>query len=177
MSQVTARAKRGTRPAVSCVCFNPIHASAPCIWPPLLSQTPFIRFEVVFEQILVLVLVPHFEIIRARPLGFALDLRPTVQDFVHLGNSKSWVLCESRPASAVGSRRDVPTTFGGRRNASRRVPVRGSRGGNNARDNSRMSVFPRQSGRAPAAGLHNQEILGISRINCQPHDVVLGNKF
>jgi len=27
---------------------------------------------------------PHFEIIGARPFGFALDLMPTVEDFLHL---------------------------------------------------------------------------------------------
>jgi hypothetical protein len=38
------------------------------------------RFEVVFQQILGLVYAPQFEIVRTGPLGFALDLIPTVED-------------------------------------------------------------------------------------------------
>jgi len=37
-----------------------------------------------FQQILMPVRAPHFEIIGARPLGFAFDLVPTVEDFLHL---------------------------------------------------------------------------------------------
>ena len=37
-----------------------------------------------FQQILIFVRAPHFEIIGARPFGFALDLMPTIDDFLHL---------------------------------------------------------------------------------------------
>src|SRR5208282_2139485 len=45
---------------------------------------PFIRFQIVFQQIRMPVHAPHFEIIGARPFWFALDLVPTVEDFLHL---------------------------------------------------------------------------------------------
>jgi len=51
---------------------------------PLPSQKPFIRFQIVFQQIRMAVCAPHFEIIGARPFGFAFDLMPTVEDLLHL---------------------------------------------------------------------------------------------
>ena len=61
-----------------------VRESAPGAWLPLPSQKPFIHFQIVFQQIRMSVCAPHFEIIGAGPFGFALDLMPTVEDFLHL---------------------------------------------------------------------------------------------
>src|SRR5208283_873530 len=61
-----------------------VRESAAGAWLPLPSQKPFIRFKIVFQQIRMAVCAPHFEIIGTGPFGFALDLMPTVEDFLHL---------------------------------------------------------------------------------------------
>ena len=48
---------------------------------PLSPQIPCILFEVVLEQVIVLVRASHFEVIRARPLGLALNLMPAIDHF------------------------------------------------------------------------------------------------
>src|ERR1035437_625667 len=51
---------------------------------PLQSQEPFVRLQVVLEQILALVCASHLEIARAGPLRLAFHLIPAVEDLAHL---------------------------------------------------------------------------------------------